>query len=109
MTLDALSQELDTIYDEAKKHRDTAGESMRKLRSEYAERLHKIAKLQEMAKAMNRRISGGIESMLVDGESSEVRSATRCRSYCLLPFRNLHHHHSMHSRNTRTFASRTPS
>ena len=69
--------ELDTIYDEARKHRETAGESMRKLRSEYTERLHKSAKLQEMAKAMKRRISAGIETDLTDGQGAEKHQELR--------------------------------
>jgi hypothetical protein len=62
--------ELDTIYDEARKHRDTAGDSMRKLRGEYAERLNKSTKMQEMAKGMKRRIGGGLGPDLDDGEQS---------------------------------------
>eukprot|EP01043_Picozoa_sp_COSAG02_P022558 COSAG02_NODE_1176_length_14061_cov_96.089529_13_plen_112_part_00 len=58
----AAKAELETIFTEARKHRETAGESMRKLRSEYAERLHKSTTLQQMAKTMKRRVEGGLDT-----------------------------------------------
>ena len=72
----AAKAELETIFTEARKHRETAGESMRKLRSEYAERLHKSTTLQQMAKTMKRRVEGGLEGMAID-QSTDVCSTVR--------------------------------
>ena len=57
-TLDIISSktELDKIHDEARKHRETAGESMRKLRGSYDSRIADMGKLQEMATSMKRRV-----------------------------------------------------
>ena len=56
MEIIASKSELDKIHDEARKHRETAGESMRKLRGSYDARIAEMGKLQDMATSMKRRV-----------------------------------------------------